>query len=65
MSDIPLSQLTNITPTDTGGVFDALMQAVEKRLEQEFDKGRIKGTDYSKVYLSLRDCYATVSGFCS
>ncbi len=38
--------------TDGDGVFDTLMQAVNSHLKQEYEEGRIKGSDYSTVYLS-------------
>lgn len=33
------------------GVFDALMNAVNKNIEIQFNKGRIAGPDYANVYL--------------
>jgi len=36
---------------DGTGVFDVLMNSVELRLQQQFEKNRIKGTDYATVYL--------------
>lgn len=50
MSDLTVSDLTEVTPTGKG-VFDVLMQATKAHLEQEFSKNRIKGTEYSQVYL--------------
>lgn len=47
---ITLAQLTTAT-TDGTGVFDVLMTATKAHLEQEFLKGRIKGTEYATVYL--------------
>ena len=50
MAEINVEDLT--TKQLTGdGVFDQLMQAVQLRLEQEFNSGRINATDYAKVYL--------------
>ena len=37
--------------SDGTGVFDVLMRANKAHLEQEFTQGRIKGTEYSTVYL--------------
>jgi len=44
---------TDITTKDIDGtgVFDDLMVTVQVRLEEEFTKNRIQGTDYSKLYL--------------
>lgn len=50
VTPIQLSELTTAQVTGTG-VFDVLMQAAKGHLEQEFTKGRIKGTEYSTVYL--------------
>lgn len=50
VTPIQLSDLTTAQVTGTG-VFDVLMQAAKGHLEQEFTKGRIKGTEYSAVYL--------------
>jgi len=36
---------------DGTGVFDLLMQSVQKHIAAEFDGGRIKQADYSQVYL--------------
>ena len=33
------------------GLFDLIMQTLDARLAEEYDKSRIRGTDYSKVYL--------------
>ncbi len=59
MLSVPVTPNTTIDITDLthsvvdgNGVFDKLMKAVTAHLEQEFQKGRIKGTEYSTVYLS-------------
>lgn len=36
---------------DGNGIFDVLMQAAKGHLEQEYAKSRIKGPEYSQVYL--------------
>lgn len=36
---------------DGNGVFDVLMKATKAHLESEFQKNRIKGTEYAEVYL--------------
>jgi len=45
-----ISDLTEAT-VDGTGVFDTLMRANKAHLEQEFRLGRIKGPEYSTVYL--------------
>jgi hypothetical protein len=50
VAPIPLSSLTEATIAG-GGAFDVLMRATKAHLEQEFDKNRIKGPEYSTVYL--------------
>lgn len=50
MSTINTGMLTEAT-TEGVGVFDTLMKASLAHLEQEFAKGRIKGAEYSQVYL--------------
>lgn len=52
MADIDLNNLTNATDGDDGtGVFDQLMVAVENHIEEQYDSGRITGTDFATVYL--------------
>jgi hypothetical protein len=48
---VKLTDLTHATVAGNG-VFDVLMRAVKAHLEQEWTAGRIKGTEYSTVYLS-------------
>lgn len=50
MANIPISEVTSGTVTGTG-YFDELMTAVTVRLEEQHKLGRIKGADYSTVYL--------------
>ncbi|HEY7823556.1 MAG TPA: hypothetical protein VIG24_12000 [Acidimicrobiia bacterium] len=45
-----LPQLSEAT-VDGTGVFDVLMRATSAHLEQEFQKSRIRGPEYSQVYL--------------
>ena len=47
---VPLNNLTQTT-LDGSGVFDTLMRSMKAHLEAEYQKGRIKGTEYSTVYL--------------
>ena len=52
MSDILFSDLTNATVYGNGtGVFDKLMQTVTLHVTNEYDEGRISGSDYAEVYL--------------
>jgi hypothetical protein len=48
---VKLSDLTNST-IDGSGVFDVLMRSVKAHIEQEWAANRIKGTEYSTVYMS-------------
>ena len=52
MAITPLT-LDDLTTAETSGAgsFDVLMRSVKAHLEEEFSKGRIKGTDYATVYL--------------
>jgi hypothetical protein len=47
---ITTADLTSAT-LDGQGVFDVLMKAAATHLESEFSKNRIKGAEYSEVYL--------------
>lgn len=47
---IGLADLTTAN-TDGTGVFDVLMQSLKLHLQQEFDLNRIKGSEFSTVYL--------------
>lgn len=50
LDPVTLEDLT-VATVDGTGVFDVLMRATKAHLEQEFKLGRIKGTEYSTVYL--------------
>ena len=50
MALVPLTELTEASLSG-GGAFDVLMRASKEHLESEFKAGRIKGSDYSNVYL--------------
>lgn len=50
MLDIAVEKLTTVT-VDGTGVFDQLMRATKNHLEMEYKSGRIKGAEYSQVYL--------------
>lgn len=50
MTVLTVADLTGAT-TAGSGVFDVLMRAVKAHLDQEFTQSRIKGPEYSTVYL--------------
>ena len=50
MSVVTVTSLTDAT-TNGGGVFDVLMRTVKAHLEQEYTQNRIRGVEYSTVYL--------------
>jgi hypothetical protein len=54
MAAINISDLSTAT-VDGAGVFDVLMRANKAHLETEFLQGRIKGPEYSTVYLGALD----------
>ncbi len=54
MASVTLDDLTNeITPTEGTGVFDVLMEKVEARLNEQFDSGRITGSDFANAYATI------------
>lgn len=60
---ITTQDLTQAT-LEGSGVFDVLMRTTKAHLEAEFAKGRIKGPEYSTVYLgSLTQVLQTAVGF--
>lgn len=63
MTAIAVTDLTLAT-LEGSGVFDVLMRANKAHLEAEFNKGRIKGAEYSTVYLgSLTQVMQTALSF--
>jgi len=53
---VSISDLTSNLATNDGvvtgdGVFDDLMEAINTQLKNQYDLGRITGTDYANVYL--------------
>lgn len=50
VTPVTLSALTSAT-VDGTGVFDVLMQATKAHLDEEFTKNRLRGPEYSTVYL--------------
>lgn len=52
MADIVIADVTNSTDITEGtGVFDVLIQSVERRIDAQYDAGRISGADFANVYL--------------
>jgi len=51
-AEINIEDLTNTLEngTDTG-VFDVLMNSVNKHIDTQYKQSRISGTDYATVYL--------------
>lgn len=63
MTAVTIGQLTSAT-VDGTGAFDVLMKATKAHLDGEFLKGRIKGPEYSTVYLgSLEQSMQTAVAF--
>lgn len=63
MADLTISELTEKSLTGTGS-FDVLMSAMVPHLEKEFTAGRIRGPEYSTVYLgALQQTMQTALAF--
>ena len=63
MAEITVSKLTEAT-VEGDGAFDVLMRAMKAHLEIEFNKNRIRGPEYSQVYLgSLQVIMQNASAF--
>lgn len=63
MALVPLSDLTQAS-LEGEGVFDVLMRATKAHLEGEFKANRIRGTEYSTVYLgALQQTMQTALAF--
>lgn len=52
LSDITQGQLTDKNDWEGTGIFDVLINAVNKNIEAQYQKGRINGSDFANVYLS-------------
>ena len=50
MVDIQITDVTTGAISGTG-VFDKLMASIKVQIQEEYDAGRIKGSDYATVYL--------------
>ena len=44
------------------GVFDVLMTTVKAHLREEFDAGRIRGTDFANAYVQIMSVVMAESG---
>lgn len=57
MASITLDDLTDeiVSPTQGAGVFDVLMEKVETRIQEQYDAGRIKGSEFATVYVQALD----------
>lgn len=63
MTTLTVADLTQANLAGTG-VFDVLMRANKAHLDSEFDKNRIKGSEYATVYLgSLQSVMQTALAF--
>ena len=61
---ITIANLTNRTNPMEYGAFDYLMESMKDHLDIEYDKGRIKGSEYAQVYLgSLQSVLQTAVTF--
>ena len=50
IAPLTIAELTSAS-VDGTGVFDVLMRAVNAHIGEQFDRQRITGSDYAKVYL--------------
>jgi hypothetical protein len=52
MASVTLNDLTNelVTPTEGTGILDVLLEKMETRLQEQYDAGRITGSDFATVY---------------
>lgn len=60
MAEILVSDLTSAT-VDGTGIFDTLMRANKTHLDEEYLKNRIKGSEYSTVYLGALESVMNAS----
>jgi hypothetical protein len=53
MASVKLADLTTeiVTPTEGTGIFDILLEKMETRIQEQYDAGRITGSDFATVYL--------------
>lgn len=52
MASVTLADLTNeiASPTEGTGILDVLLEKMEARLQEQYDEGRITGSDFATVY---------------
>ncbi len=65
-SEVKLTSVDNITDVclEGEGVFDKMMAAISLHLKDQFDKGRISGTQYAEVYSqSLNQTMSTAASY--
>lgn len=55
MASVKLADLTNeiATPTEGSGILDVLLEKMETRIQEQYDAGRITGSDFATVYSGL------------
>ena len=65
MASVKLADLTNeITPTEGTGIMDVLIEKMETRIQEQYDAGRITGSDFATVYSQmLADVMKSSIGF--
>jgi len=53
MASVKLADLTTeiATPTEGTGILDILLEKFEKRIQEQFDAGRLIGADFASVYV--------------
>jgi hypothetical protein len=51
MPEITVANFTTEDKTNGTGVFDTMMRSVKEHIADEYNQGRIQGTEYSTVYL--------------
>ena len=59
-TDVTLAKLTSAS-VDGVGAFDVLMRSVKAQIDSEYQAGRIKGSEYSTVYLGALQAVLTTS----
>ena len=60
MTEIPINELTAGT-LDGAGIYDVLMRTTKVHLDQEYNQNRIRGPEYSQVYLGSMEAAMRVS----
>lgn len=53
-ADVPKVTLEDLTTSEVGGsgVFDVLMRSVSAQIDYQYEKGRIQGGDFAKIYVA-------------